>query len=62
MPALLHSTALTPQHNMGSYSLVQSSPTIFQFLQSTQPSLAKLVPGFIAAAIYDHNLADFLLK
>ncbi|OAX37220.1 hypothetical protein K503DRAFT_801411 [Rhizopogon vinicolor AM-OR11-026] len=40
-------------------SLVQSSPTVFQFLQSTKPSLVKLIPQFMAAGIYDETLEDF---
>ncbi|OJA18423.1 hypothetical protein AZE42_06980 [Rhizopogon vesiculosus] len=44
---------------LASPSLVQSSPTVFQFLQSTKPSLVKLVPQFMAAGIYDETPEDF---
>ncbi|KAG0699672.1 hypothetical protein DFH29DRAFT_38589 [Suillus ampliporus] len=69
-PAIPRSTVIAPQHSGSSSSPasshshsapVQRSETVFQFLQSTTPSLVKFVPEFLSAGIYDQNhLEDFL--
>ncbi|KAG2157260.1 hypothetical protein DEU56DRAFT_11563 [Suillus clintonianus] len=67
-PLAVHrSAAIAPQHNGSSPASahsqnvpVQSSHAVFQFLDSTTPSLVKLVPDFLFAGIDDQNhLNDF---